>query len=391
MPKKLFSNIFEKSLPTNNVKEYTAYEVWPNSMSYAVGDVLPTVEYIGGGVHPMSGKTVASTITSSLIEKVKIRSYKNTSDIDVIVRWGDGSTTALKDLTPSIASSDVTPPKELTEYTYECIHEYAVPDKVYTVKIYGKDYFGIQHLYTDFSGILCGCFGPHLPIASHLNNLAGFAGRCLRLFQVELSEYIQNAQIVSLANTFLDCYNLEYAIGFGRLCNNLHTIQQCFGSCSNMTFCDLRIPGNTITTPKKNPYKGAFSYCNKLAVDVLDLLPVNGFYGDEACFGGMFNTCPMLTCSDYDRLANMLWNNKHIKWIDDQVSSNALLDSFVECSAELRSHVPTSWGGTAPDSIINKSIEKELEETKVLLETTVSDLTVAKKQISRLQEHLGFV
>lgn len=47
MSKKLFSNIFEKSLSTNNVKEYIAYEVWPNSMAYAIVDILPTVEYIG--------------------------------------------------------------------------------------------------------------------------------------------------------------------------------------------------------------------------------------------------------------------------------------------------------------------------------------------------------
>lgn len=346
----------------NQDDDYTAYDVWPNSTAYAVNDVLPTIEFAEGGSSYLSGKTVHYAIPADTTEKVDIRTYTPQTEQDVVIDWGDGSFTALKDVTPTVHASSTTPPNEPTEYRYSVTHTYTVPDKVYNVKIRGKKYYGVKHLFADFSGILCGCLGERTPIASHIINLAGFAGRSLRLFHVQVSEYIQSAQIISLGNTFLYCENLEYAYGFSKLSSNLYQTQQCFGNCENLVHCDLRIPSHCTMKPENNPYKATYAYCKKLTADVLDLLPINGFIGPRVVFGAIFNTCPMLTCSDYERLGNMLWNNPYVHWIDPEISSAGNLAAFRACSAALRAHVPQSWGGTASNDIIKPSGPWVLED-----------------------------
>lgn len=49
-------------------------------------------------------------------------------------------------------------------------------DGVYEIKIYGKDYYTINHQYID-NNKLCSVFTKDLKIASHIYNFSGFCRR----------------------------------------------------------------------------------------------------------------------------------------------------------------------------------------------------------------------
>jgi hypothetical protein len=52
-----------------------------------------------------------------------------------------------------------------------------------------------------------------------------------------------------------------------------------------------------------------------------------------------FNGCTKLTCSDYDKLANMLWNNTNVKFTNT-------VNCFTGCTSLDLNQIPTTWGGS---------------------------------------------
>ena len=63
--------------------------------------------------------------------------------------------------------------------------------------------------------------------------------------------------------------------------------------------------------------------------------------------------------------ANKLWNNKNILWCNTG-------STFAGCSDEIRAQVPVSWGGTASDDIIEKSLEEKYNDLLARVEALES-------------------
>jgi hypothetical protein len=86
------------------------------------------------------------------------------------------------------------------------------------------------------------------------------------------------------------------------------------------------------------------------------------------------------------KLGNLLWNNKNIVW--NQLSSDGK-GPFSGCSAVLKSYVPISWGGTASDDIIEKSVEEkyaELEEKYAKLEANYNTIMERLDKLGTIDE-----
>ncbi len=98
----------------------------------------------------------------------------------------------------------------------------------------------------------------------------------------------------------------------------------------------------------------------------MNILPQCGFknkYIKIACFlssGDCRNT--QFTCSDYEKLGEYLWNN-HTSIISEFTDEGRLIESFKCCSADVRSHIPASWGGTGSDDelIFTKKMQKRID------------------------------
>ena len=74
---------------------------------------------------------------------------------------------------------------------------------------------------------------------------------------------------------------------------------------------------------------------------------------------GLFYQCEILTGIVP---ADKLWNNKQVTWTGTSTC-------FDQCSDEIRSQVPVSWGGTASDDIIEKSLEEKYNDLLAIVES----------------------
>lgn len=109
-------------------------------------------------------------------------------------------------------------------------------------------------------------------------------------------------------------------------CINLHTISNKFYSTN---LCDSTVC--------------MYTNCNNLSSDILKILPECGFLGVNISLARMFENCEKLTCSDYDKLANILWKNPmNFSWVTGGM--------FAGCKKLDNSKIPISYGGKLIDS-----------------------------------------
>ena len=87
------------------------------------------------------------------------------------------------------------------------------------------------------------------------------------------------------------------------------------------------------------------------------MLPIYGFQNKTIEIGVPFSNCRALTGSNF---GNKLWNDKSINWVIKPTGSTTKTYPFTGCS--LKASVPVSWGGTALDDIIEKSLEEKYND-----------------------------
>jgi hypothetical protein len=323
--------------------DYTAFEVYPTDHDIEAGS-----SEIGKAVWNDESLITTYDITASMTEEFSLWITKSRLESDIIIDWGDGTVEKLSELTPTNGTANDV---QIDVLVYVA-HTYEVPNKVYTIKIYGKDYCRLSHNATKLGSnnrLVCKLLSKDLPIASHLTNLASFGLHCVRLLKVDIPSYSNMLhQVVNLASLFEGCKNLIYAYGFDKLNNDIVPggVNSVFSGCSGLLETDFKLP--TTFSSARN----LFYNCERLEIDIASVFsngslsnitidPAGMFAGTKKLFG----IVP----------AEKLWNNTNVTW--KTYSSNVLNGGkpFIQSSDAIRAQVPASWGGTASDDIIIKN------------------------------------
>lgn len=311
--------------------DYSAFQVYAHKMNIPAGDTTTLGAY------------VTRNIPASMYHKFTLRTnVMDNTTCDVVVDWGDGYFSCISK--GNFVSSSVDEGDKETNFVVQ--HTYAKEGR-YTVKIYGKDYFNFNHGGGDQNNnLLCRIFAQDLPIASHIQNLATTAYRSGRLLEVKVPSYTNFYHITNWSNCFQNCTNLLSAKGFKRMSRNIVGCPSVFANCPAMTDTDFRIPYYA-----QSGFAALYVGCTSLNIDIKNLQPVCDFIkGQQLSVARLFQRCTLLKGTVN---ASKWWNNHNITWKNTS-------SAFIGCSDEIRAQVPVSWGGTASDDIINKTLEEKI-------------------------------
>lgn len=301
----------------------SAFEVYAHDTSIPVGELTaPHLNYIG-----RPGDIIGRTVPASMTHCFIIRSEVQQSEQNTVVDWGDGDVTELRNIEPQYLA-------DAHEYRFTVEHTYA-KNGTYIVKIIGRDYYSFMYGGDEKKNLLCRIFDTDLPIAPWIWNVSSMCNRSQRLLRVNFHSHPIAIQAINWSNAFLGSRNLFTVYGFTRYNNHYTVATQIFTGARELTDTDFRL----CSYPRAlNANSGCFRNCVKLAANINDLIPVNGFKSGSTIdvaniFGGaglLYGTVP----------ADLLWNDTTITWVNTE-------QAFADCSAEIRAQVPVSWGGTA--------------------------------------------
>lgn len=296
--------------------DYTAFEVMPNKVDIAVGDI-----------DDVTGLEYSVAIPACTIHKMQIRSAQPANICDVIVDWGDGTIEVINDGKHTFTGS-----------SYELAHDYdpkMTSDKQrFIVKIYGRDYWAVRHQSYLGYNLMSRVFDIDLPVSSHIANFASMCFGAYRLLSVNFKNYYH--RIENLASLFCKCKNLVSAKGFGTILNNTNgEAGGLFEQCDSLIETDFRYPAGVTSIGS------TFALCKKLAMDINDLLPVYGFESKTIEITVPFSNCRALTGEGF---GDKLWNDNTINWIVKPTGTTTKTYPFTGSS--LIALVPESWGGT---------------------------------------------
>lgn len=301
--------------------DYSAFEVYANAEAIAAGTE-----------HEVLGH-VTTAISAQMTEKFTIRSNYQYVDSDVVVDWGDGTTSVVRN--GDFESEDLNEwdKEHQFETTTYLSHTYAATGK-YTVKIHGRKYFSFSHGRTPANNLMCRCLDKDLPLAGNVNNLAYFAANALRLVNVCIPTAMDFHKIENFSSLFQGCKNLQSAYGLKRKLKIVRSASRIFYSCSALLETDFVLPVCCIET-NAEPVE-CFNGCALLQTPIQNLLPTAGFCNRLMNVLNIFKGCAALTGTVP---AALLWEDTSKVW---QNTSAA----FQGASDTIRAQVPTSWGGT---------------------------------------------
>lgn len=334
---KVYRNETYLSAKLLNMFDYTAFEVFAHDYVIPSGEVCNEL-----------GGLIAYEIPSSLTEEFIIYSSSILNPQEVVVDFGDGVAIDLVDITTN-------PTKTTYGYQYLISHTYESNGK-YIIKVIGRKCDRIQSGSTIANNLICRVFEIDLPIASQLNVFSSFLKSNQHLVNVDILNSNFEKQAIGTGLMFNGCKNLRQVTGFLNnnsidMCNNM------FAGCSALLYTDFRIP------PIISSAASIFHACQKLAVNVNDLLPRCGFVPYQTInLEKWFTGCKALTGTfDSSGLLDVrkkLWDNSDIDWV---FPSNANYLPFIQCNA-IRDYVPASWGGRASNDIIQPEGYRALKE-----------------------------
>lgn len=338
--------------------DYTAFEVFAHDYDIPVGEC----EELGGYVYEV--------IPAGMTHKFLLRCHTPKEKQNTIIDWGDGEISDLSLIDPSnsITSSSYS-------VIYQLSHTYKESGK-YIIKLYGSTYEHIMYDEESEDGKLCNlisrAFAFDLPIASHINTFDSTFNYAKHLININISENSSKflEQVVNTVNMFAHCTNLTNVIGFNNY-NNITLCSQMFLSCINLVKTDFRLPSNVVQA------NSCFQGCENLDISISKLLPSYGFTNTIIGFSLVFRNMKKLKGTITEKHANYLWNNKHVYWEDVNTV-------FSGCSDEIRAQVPVSWGGTASDDIIEKSLEEKYSELLAKVEALEGQLSGVNTELGEI-------
>ena len=292
-------------------KDFTAVEVYPTNAKIAAGTE-----------DEVTGLTYKYDVPANMKAQFKLRTICELAESDVIVDWGDGSRTYIKDVPAADTAWDG------NELNVNISHTYEEPGR-YIVKFFGKKYFGFGSVETIVSRILA----PDLPVAKHLNAIGNLAYASKRLLKVDVPTYMISAGLFNLNAMFNNNVNLKVATGLRYIQSSVRNITWFFNNCPALETTDFIMPGYL----RDGGINRVFNGCSSLVMNIENLFPNSGFMGEGTYSAEKaFNGCVGLTGTVP---AAKLWENTKIKWTNTA-------DAFIGCSDAIRAQVPVSWGGT---------------------------------------------
>ena len=316
--------------PANHTHDFGAYAEVTKFEVYATNAVISA-----GTVDSDTGLAYAEDVPAGMSHYFRLRSDTPQASQDVVIDWGDGSSSSLHD--GDFDSIDDSEWISAGEVIYNVHHTYSTPGK-YIVTVNGKGYWGFQTgpFTNGGASILSRIFASDLPLASWVMNLAGCCNNSPKLQRVLIPTGMDMfANIHNASSIFTNCVNLLSATNFETKFQYTRYVLCIFKGCRNMTTCDFRMPQNTI---RPNAYTSCFEGCAALTANIADLLPERGFDGVNVDISRCFYGCASLTGTVP---ASILWNDMRVNWTH--------ANTFTGCSAAILSQVPESWGGTASE------------------------------------------
>ena len=179
--------------------------------------------------------------------------------------------------------------------------------------------------------------------------MQSFAAYALRLQLIECPSWSVCEQVESLTAAFERCYNLVSATGVGRY-PNIFTCKNIFSFCISLKTCDFRIPAHLVSASEGARF--AFSNCWSLAANINNLLPSTGFVGEKIDLQNIFY-CNQPNIHKVPISGSVpAW----MLWEDTTKTFNNTSNYFTNTLDEIRSQVPTSWGGTNSEIVVPRRI-----------------------------------
>lgn len=300
---------------------------------YTAVEVLATDAVIAAGtVDDVTGFTYKSDVAADMEATFKLRTNCPTVESDVIVDWGDGARSYIKDADQADVTLDGNEVNVMVRHTYE------TPGR-YIVKFFGNKYFGFG---SGRKSIVSRAFASDLPLAQHVNATGNIAWGSDRLLKVDIPTYMLSEGLWNLNAMFSNNPNLVEITGARYIQGDVRNCSWMFSGDTALVNTDFIFPAYI----RDGALSYAFTNNKSLAVDIAKLFPAQGFIGaGKYDVKQMFMNCAALTGTVP---AAKLWENTNITWVNTS-------EAFIGCSDAIRAQVPVSWGGT------NEDIEAKLQ------------------------------
>ena len=290
-------------------------------------------ELFGHNFDVVTGIQYKNAVPAKSIAGFTTKTYVDQKDNDIVIDWGDGTKSVVKDLTPEtglVGYEDVETQEVRDDRKVQVKHEYS-SDKCnqrYIVKIYGTTYTTLRTHCSGATSICSRIFEYDLPISKTILAVSHACSNSDRLLRLIISEYYNFKSAMNFAYAFQNAANLVKIHMSDK--SNYYNImkissQFMFANCKSLETSNLRIPNNFYNG---NAFIAISFYegCSNLKVDIKNLLPLNGFSGRVVSLENCFKGCSMLTGSitktkvqpdwsgSYYTLDKILWNDETKLW-----------------------------------------------------------------------------
>jgi hypothetical protein len=296
-----------------------------------------------------------------MIEKFVIRTECSQENSDVIVDWGDGTYSSIKN---GEYESKKDYQDEWPTVYYLVSHEYQ-ESKKYTIKIFGKKYFNITHylgyfidpetnatyLYPDTSekyNLMCNCFTSETPIASHITNLSSFAVGAKRLVNVIVDTTCNISKVSNISSLLSLCPNLKRAIGFPNFTAQSVNANNVFYRDCVLQETDFKIPSQA------SSFTYTFCDCYELTGDITTFFHDRLFTTLSLKCDYVFGNCRSLT-GNLSNKAGILWDSPVTNWV-------STVNAVGGTNDEIRRGAPTTWTGYFSEDTIQGNIAQRLNK-----------------------------
>jgi hypothetical protein len=278
-------------------------------------------------------------------------------DSDIVVDWGDGTIEKISKLSnQNITKENFDALEKKNGLIYYKVnaaaglvlaHTYKKSGK-YIIRIFGNKYYTLRfgpYGYkneTAHSGwmnskynLVCNAITETLPLNKCVSNISSGLSYAKRLLKFEIPYLFQFNPIIHASSLLFGCENLLYAdfnSGVNIINPSMRSINNLIHDCKHLKYFDISVPHDIFDCGK------FLMNCENLSCDILNILPNNGIYAENIIMENAFQNCKNITCSNYERLSQLLWNNSH--------ASFALTTKcFNGCEKLDLTKIPTTWGG----------------------------------------------
>ena len=204
--------------------------------------------------------------------------------------------------------------------------------------------------------LLSRVFDPDLPFYPYTNiTLASFANGAKNLLYINIPKYFDAFNsVINTYEMFERCSNLQYCNGFNNKLRFKSVRGMCrmFNGCKNLIKCDIKLAKIVLDHNIDSVHdgnKGIFTDCEKLAVDLLSLLPMDGFSCRYMNLIETFKNCKSLDTTDEhaNHIKNLLWKDTFKIWKTYDGSGNTAKTTatFYGCSQLNKkiNFIPDGW------------------------------------------------